>query len=808
MAEMNDHFKYDVELGKSDPKVTFAGANYRITVLTERLIRLEYSEEQFFYDGLTENVINRKFPIPEFKVNEDEKYLEITTRYFKLQYQKGKPFVGPKFAPDANLKVHLLNTDKLWYFNHPEARNFKGASYGLDEDSTKVKMNRGLYSTDGFASIDDSKTMLFDNDGFLNKNEVNRTDTYLFIYRRDFGLCLKDYFMLTGRPPLIPRYALGIWWNRDKIYSFDDTKKILSNFNKNQIPMSVLLLGDKWNKKPIIEGKENLDYKTGFTFNSDLFANPQEFTKYMHDRGVMVGVNVNPVGGINNYEDNYSNIVNTLGITDNSPIPFNVFNKDFVIAYFDNIIAPLNSLGIDFYWIDYNSSDDLYSLRALNNYHFNDYKKYQSQRGLIMSRSGLVAAHRYPVHYSGQTIVSWDTLKLLPFYNSQASNIGVSWWSHDVGGYKDGVEDFELYTRYVQLATYSPIFRFSAKYGHYYKREPWRWDSNTLNIVRHYCQLRHRLIPYLYSNAYRYYKNGLPLIQPLYYEVPEIYDEPAYKNEYYFGSELFIAPITTKKDPVMNRSVQRTYLPAGTWYDFKTGKKFPGDKRYVTFYTDEDYPVYAKAGSIIPMSILGKNINVTNSPDSMEIHIFPGKSNIYKLYEDDGYSSLYEEGYYILTTIDYNYLANNYTVIIRPVEGKSGIIPPTRNYKVRFRNTREAEDVIVYVDKETVEYESYVEDTDFIVEVNNVKTISQLTINCKGKDIEIDAVRLINEDIDSIISDLEIETRLKEMIASIIFNEEMDIKKKRIAIRKLKSAGLKPIFIRMFIKLLEYVSEI
>lgn len=807
MSDFEKHFKYDTSLGKANEKVIFKGDKYRITVLSERLLRLEYSEEGFFYNGLTENVINRKFPLPEFKINEDAKYLEITSRYFKLQYQKGKPFIGPKLAPDAYFKVTLLNTDKLWYFNHPEVRNFKGASFGFEQNNT-FKMSNGLYSTDGFASLDDSKTMFFDDDGFLEKKESTRIDTYLFVYRRDFGLCLKDYFMLTGRPPLIPRYALGIWWNRDKIYSFDDTKEVLTSFNKNQIPFSVLLLGDKWNKKPINEGKADLDYKTGFSFNKELFESPEDFTKYMHDRGVRIGISLTPDGKINNYEDNYNQLAVSLGIDDGNPIAFNVYDKKFIQQYFEHIINPINKIGIDFYWLNYKNPDDLHSINALNNYHFNDYKKYQSQRGLILAHSGVAAAHRYPVHYSGQTLVSWDTLKQLPYYNSQASNIGVSWWSHDVGGYKEGIEDHELYTRHVQLATYSPIFRFSAKYGHYYKREPWKWDSNTLNIVRRYCQLRHRLIPYLYSFAFRYYKNGLPVIQPLYYEVPEIFDEPEYKNEYYFGSELFIAPITTKKDEVMNRSVQRTYLPKGTWYDFKTGKKFPGDKRYVTFYTDEDYPVYAKAGSIIPLAILGKNINVTNPPEDLEIHIFPGKSNIFKLYEDDGYSSLYEEGYYILSTIDYNYLANNYTVIIRPIEGKTGIIPDKRNYKIRFRNTREANEVIVNINKESSEYTSYMEENDFIVEVKNVNTTSQLTVNCKGKDIEIDAVRLINEDIDQIINDLKIETRLKEMISAIIFDSNMDIKKKRIAIRKLKSTGLKPIFIRMFIKLLEYASEV
>ena len=209
----------------------------------------------------------------------------------------------------------------------------------------------------------------------------------------------------------------------------------------------------------------------------------------------------------------------------------------------------------------------------------------------------------------------------------------------------------------------------------------------------------------------------------------------------------------------------------------------------------------------MPLGDLNANKNDTSAPKSMEIHIFPGKSNIYTLYEDDGVSRLHEKGYYLLSSIDYNYLQNNFTVIIRPIEGKSGIIPDTRDYKIRFRNTRKADQVIVYLDKEVYTSTSYVDDADFVVEVKDVKTTSQLSINCKGKDIEIDAVRLINEDIDSIISDLQIKTTLKEMLAQIIFSD-MDIKKKRIEIRKLKSKGLDSKFISMFMKLMEYVSQI
>ena len=314
------------------------------------------------------------------------------------------------------------------------------------------------------------------------------------------------------------------------------------------------------------------------------------------------------------------------------------------------------------------------------------------------------------------------------------------------------------------------------------------------------------MIPYLYAEAYKYYKYGMPLVHPTYYKFPELYDDPKYRNEYYFGTEMFVAPIIAKNEPLMNRVIHYFYLPDGIWYDIVTGKKFPGGRKYVSFFRDQDYPVFAKAGSIIPMGS-HEIINDTTPPQDMEIQIFPGKSNTYKMYEDDGVSDLYRKGFYLLTSIDYNYLPNNYTVIIRALEGKSGIVPDTRNYKIRFRNTKKANDVVVYFNDGKIEGKSYVDGPDFIVEVNNVPTIGQLTINCKGKDIEIDAVRLINEDIASIINDLQIETTLKEKIDEILFGN-LEIKKKRIEITKLGRKGLERKYVRLFKKLLEYVEQV
>lgn len=826
MTNLGEHFKADYENNVSKPQAVFKGQFYRITVLSDLLVRLEFSEEGYFEDRLTEFAKFRNFPIPQMKVDQNERYLDITTKYFNLRYEKEKSFYGNKYSPDSILRIKLLDAaNKEWYFNHPEARNYGGIIANLDktvdpfvevadvkdlkhvkrkiENMLEIKI-KGLYSTDGFVSIDDSKSNFIDEEGNIIYNDKKRTDVYVFLYNRDFGNCLQSYFMLTGMPPLIPRYALGIWWNKADFYYFDDIKKMLTDFNKYKIPMSVLLLGDNWHLKD----KNNLSrFNSGFTFNRELFPKPTEFVKYLHDRGVRLGVTLDPSEGIHPHEPKFEEVAKAIGTSDKQVIPFNVFDKDLLTAYFKNLIDPLYKTGIDFFAINYRNLKDKKTNDALNYYHFLDCAKMEGLRPMILSRANTIAPHRYPIHYSGETLVSWATLKSLPFFNSTSSNLGLSWWSHDIGGYKDGVEDSELYARYVQYGTFSPIFRFSSKYGRYYKREPWKWDVKTQSIVRTYCQLRHRLIPYIYSEAYKYHKIGLPLIQPLYYQYPEIYDELDYKNQYYFGSELFVAPITKQKDRIMDRSVEKIFLPKGTWYDFKTGKKYLGNKRYILFYKDEDYPVFARDGSIICMGDLDENLNVTNCPDTLEIHVFPGKSNQYNLYEDDGYSNLYEDGYYLLTRVDYNYMTNNYTLIIRPVEGKTGIVPAKRNYRIRFRNTREANDVIVYIDNEKVKCESYIEDTDFIVEVKDVPTTKQLTINCKGKDIEIDAVRLINEDIDSIISDLQIKTNIKIELGNIMFSN-YSIDKKRVEIKKLQKKGLDRQFVNMFMKLLEYVAQI
>ena len=580
----------------------------------------------------------------------------------------------------------------------------------------------------------------------------------------------------------------------------NDLQKIVTHFKKNNIPLSVLLLGE-------YERTKNKDSNLSFSLNKIGIPSTENLSNFLHSNNIYLGCNTKTDGNLSQNEEKFPLFSQMYGI--NKTLPINVYDEKFMVSFLNTIINSMFNSGIDFLWIDDDNKKNALRDFVMNYYIFNYMGLNKQKRNIIMSRNFGYLPHKFGILYSGKTNVSWKTLRSLPFYNANASNIGVSWWSHDIGGFESGTEDSELYMRWVQFGTYSPILRLSSNFGKYYKREPWKWDARTFKVVHDYLRLRHRLIPYLYSEAYKYSSVGSPLIQPLYYKYPETYDEKLYRNEYYFGTELFVCPIVDPKDNVMDRVVHQVFLPNGVWYDFKTGKKFPGAHRYVTFYKDEDYPVYARTGAIIPMMILDENnLNNTKNPENLEVHIFPGRSNTYKLYEDDGITDMYKEGYSNITEINYYYKENDFSVSIEPKDGGNlSVLPKLRNYIIRFRNTKYTKDVQVFADEMSIPFESYVDDTDFIVKFDNVKTSSKIYVHCKGSNIEIDAERVINEDLESIISDLRITTELKIEIDKIIFSKK-SIKEKRIAIRRLKRKGLDDVFVKMFLKLLEYVAEI
>ena len=226
MYDLGKQFKFDINKSIANPECVFKGSKYRITVLTEGLVRLEFNENGIFDDYPTEIVWHRNLPKPNFQVNETNSILNIRTKYFELFYRKEKSFNGGKLTPMANLKINLLNTDKIWYYGHPEIRNFGTFAHSL-EDS---KLQKGLFSLDGFATIDDSKTCIILENGSIQQRNNVGIDIYVFLYNKDFYNCINDYFEITGKPMMIPRYAFGNWWCKSDYYNDFELLKIVNKF--------------------------------------------------------------------------------------------------------------------------------------------------------------------------------------------------------------------------------------------------------------------------------------------------------------------------------------------------------------------------------------------------------------------------------------------------------------------------------------------------------------------------------------------------------------------------------------------------
>lgn len=778
MKNITNYYVEDKSKLISNKDAYIVGKKFRITVLSHRLVRIEYSEKGLFEDRPTSLIINRSFPKIDYFITESDSMIEVNTGVFTLTYVKDSPIKSGILS--SNIKAVINGTKKEWQINNPEVRNLRGINYSIDSVKDKIVLDKGLYSLDGFCLLDDSRSLVLDENDMFIERDKDIKDLYLFMYGNDFEGCLNDYFTLTGYPSMIPRYALGAWWYKNNNYKEEEIKELVDRFNHDNIPISIFLLGDYWH-----------DQNNGYTPSINL----KNISNYLNSNNIKLGVTINPKYEIKEGSNDYQLISNYIKANKFSFIPF---SNDKIGLYFNLFINNLESMGVNIFSIDYNNPLDRINLWKLDHYHYGK-KVISNQRGLILTRNSGIAPHRYPIIWSGKTLVNWTTLNLLPRYNLQGYNIGVSYIAHPIGGYKGGIEEDELYLRYMQFACFSPIFLLASEGGKYYKREPWKWRPTIEKNIEYYMNLRYKLIPYLYSESYNYHITGHGIVKPFYYDYPKIIDEIAYKNQYFFGRDFFVAPITEKKNTIINRVMKKVFIPNGIWFDFLQGKKFIGGKSYNNFYRDEDYPVFVKAGAIIPESTNIKE----EIPTTLEVLVYPLSDGEYSLYEDDGFSNNYKNGLYMITKFNYHYEEDNYTFKISKENGRN--LVSTRSYLIRFKNIKNITEVTI--NDKNIKYNYYYDKDDFIVEVKNLLIGRNLEINIKGKDSLVSSVSLVNEEIKEILYDINITTKLKEQIDKVLFSD-IDVRKKRIAIRKLKRKGLDNKYIKIFINLLEYIQKI
>ena len=735
---------------KASPDAEVVCGKARFTVLTSRLIRMEWSDNGIFEDRATLGIVNRSLDVPVFKVRRRGDVLTITTKDLVLTYR------GNGMFDSDNLSVTFSMKDAssakgfkkvVWTPGSDDSGNLLGTTRTLDGcDGIKVKepFDKGIISRDGWAVVDESQRHLFvDDDSDWNtwvapRDSVSRQDLYMFAYGHDYKAALGDFVKIAGRIPLPPKYTFGYWWSRYWQYSDAEFVDLAKEIRSMGIPIDVMVIDMDWHYTWTLKKKnapkdvfgQRVGW-TGYTWQEQLFPNPVNFLKDIHDMKLKTSLNLHPASGIQPLDSCYDGFVkdyisrtseydgpegyvyqeggyqfvgNDIPVGEageKAPVPFRIDDRHWADAYFNSVIHPLEEMGVDFWWLDWQQWKESKYMKGLSNTFwlnrtfFDDKVRRTASQGknaprpLIYHRWGGLGSHRYQIGFSGDTYCNWFVLGYLPYFTATASNVGYGYWGHDIGGHmlQKGQDstDPEMLTRWLQFGVFTPIFKTHSTKSISLERRIWRFPDY-FNAMREAIRLRYTLSPYIYSAARVTYDTGVSMCRPMYYDYPESQEAYDWNKQYMFGDDIIAAAIDKPSDKVTGLSEISWWLPAGNdWYDVATGAIVNGGTKVKASYTIDENPYFIKAGAVIPMAS-PEITNLQDNDNALYLFVAPGGGDSSaEVYEDDGNTQAYESEYAV-TKVVKTMGDGKVSLRIAAREGSYSGMGATRRLRVVFDN--------------------------------------------------------------------------------------------------------------------------
>ncbi len=681
------------------------GKNIRISVLSNRLFRLEWSEDGVFEDRQTLKVVNRDLGPVSFLTSRSGERCQLSTDSVKLEWHDN----GAAFSAE-NLKATFLTAGKrtFWSPGADASGNLRGTCRTLDGCNSNVRYPRGSYplpkpsdehfnieekifcdglvSRDGWSLVDDSGDVVIvpRKDGgkwVAPRSEAKRQDWYLFCYGHEYSDALRDGAKVFGTQPVIPRYALGYWYCRYWAYTDLEIEKLIADMRRNDIPMDVMVIDMDW----------HLEGWTGYTWDRRYFPDPDGFLARLHKAGVKVALNLHPAEGVGKHEAQFPAMCKAMGLDPkkNDRVPFDICDPKYMKNYFELLHHPEEKRGIDFWWMDWQQGEStamkgLDTLPWINQLHWEDMVgRADKKRPLIFSRFGDIGAGRYAIGFSGDTYSTWESLAYQPWFTATAANVLYGYWSHDLGGHICGEMDPELYLRWIQYGIYSPIVRTHSTKTPFGYRRFWIFPEEYRDLMSQAIRDRYAMIPYLYSELQKNCADGYSLCMPLYYadpEDPKCYEAPGC---YFFGREMIVSPVTAPVDKHNEQAEQTCYLPKGEWFDTLSQSMVKGGKTVSKRCMLNETPLFVRAGTILPGTFGMQNV-APACLTRLAVIAYPGKAGEYELIEDDGISTDYQKGRCVRIRLAQKTAKNVRTVTVKYVSGNYSGFTAKRVLEVRL----------------------------------------------------------------------------------------------------------------------------
>jgi len=530
-------------------------------------------------------------------------------------------------------------------------------------------------------------------------SEAGQQIDYYFIYGRNMDGVIAGYRELTGKAPIVPKWALGFWQSRERYKTQDEIINTIDEFRKREIPIDNIVLDWSYWKEAAWGSQE---------FDETRFPSPDSMIDVLHKKyhtHLMISVWPKFYEGISSYDEfDKKGWLYKRNIADRQrdwigkgyvSTFYDAFNVDARKGFWDLIHKKIYSKGIDAWWMDASEPDILSNVSPekrklqmtptalgsaaeyLNAYPLQNAKGiYEGQRAddpdrrvFLLTRSGFAGSQRYAAAiWSGDIGSTWRDMKNQIAAGVNFSMSGLPYWTMDIGGFvvpekfekpnAESLEEWrELNTRWYQFGAFVPLFR---AHGQFPYREVFNIappDHPAYQSILYYDKLRYRLLPYLYSLAGMVWHDDYTMMRGL---VMDFGNDTAVRDiadEFMLGPSLLVNPVCTYK--AQQREV---YLPAGQgWYDLYSGKIVDGGQRITAEAPYQRMPVYVKEGTILPM---GPDLQYTGErpADTITLYVYTGRDADFTLYEDEGTNYNYEKGSFSTIALHYNEAARMLTI--------------------------------------------------------------------------------------------------------------------------------------------------
>jgi alpha-D-xyloside xylohydrolase len=635
-------------------------------------------------------VIKQDWPAASFDVTENEKAITLTTSKLKVAIERetgaihydgpdGKPLTTEGYRSLMPVEVNGEKTfhaevffpiygshEGLYGLGQHQAGvwNYRGETIDLSQENTQIVVPL-LVSTNGYGIFWNNSSRSLVNNRFVHSlyisAEVADRIDYYFMYGPDADQIIGHYRELTGEVPLFGRWAYGFWQCKNKYQSQAEIEGVAAKYRALHIPVDNIVQDWFW-WVTMGEMKWNPHY-----------PDPQGMIDKLHDEHFHLMVSVWPFfrPGTSVYDQFDKNgwfIAKTLtgGFHPVGQALYDPTNPPARAEYWNNINTALFQKGVDAWWLDTNEPEtegrednilvdhqlhigsgaryaNVYPLFHTEGVSEGQQKASDKKRVFILSRSAYAGTQRLGVTaWSGDVLSDWMTFARQIPAGLNFSISGMPYWTTDIGGFISGgnLNDpkfRELFVRWFQFGTFSPIFRVhGTRYPD--ENELWSYGPDAQKILLDYDNLRYRLLPYIYSEAWQVTNDHGTLMRPLVMDWRTDVEAQNTGDEYMFGPAILVNPVTTQ-----GATKREVYLPNATWYDFWTGEKIEGGKRIEADAPLARLPLFVRAGSIIPM---GPTMEwSTEKPaDPIELRVYPGADGDFTFYEDENDNYDYVRG--------------------------------------------------------------------------------------------------------------------------------------------------------------------